>query len=318
MKCQVCNDEIDGCDWRRRFCGRAECQAEAACRRSARVRERHRRDRVQREVSPAVACRVCGLVLEAISGGHLARHGMDAAAYKAQYPLAPLAMDHIRERRSAAGQKHAAWREVSVRMIDARFNEFLTGSLLGDGHIGPTKRSARYAEGGSNEQYLRWKHELLSAYVPASFKFRLPKPDKRTGKVYPGWWIRSKTHPVLLEQRRLWYPDGIKYIPRPFVEANLSLFALAVWFCDDGHSGDPTYLYTLDFQAIEVGFLSRLLADKFGLTANVRSLSGKPALSFPVKSADRLRDLLRPFSIPGMEYKWLINRAKSSRRGGPT
>jgi len=177
--------------------------------------------------------------------------------------------------------------------------------MLGDGSIEKrlNRLNARYAEGGKNELYLKWKHDFLSQYFQCSFKGRISSPHTKSGKCYPGWWLRTTVHPLLTEWHSQWYRER-KIVPRNIVEQYLTEFALAVWFCDDGCSTNGATLYSMGFCEEEVIFLSELLQSRFGLANSIlKNKQGQPFIRFRAAASRKIKEILASFALPGMSYK---------------
>ena len=270
-------------------------------------------------------CAICGEPQRAI-GRHVAIHGISLADYRTMYPDAPLIVPSVGVLRGKGGTSQAQARRDAYQgqAPDQYLAEFLTGTLLGDGSLECRKKSARYAEGGKNETYLRWKHSVLQRYFPATFQERLSAPHVRTGKRYQGWWVRTTVHPLLTEAHGAWYSGSVKRVPFDIVEQHLTEFALAVWFCDDGSTPKSWYgaqLYTQGFQLDEVEFLRELLHRRFSLSTNILfNKKRQPFLSIGSASRITLQAILQRFSLPGMDYKArprdndLQNRSRRMRR----
>jgi hypothetical protein len=192
-----------------------------------------------------------------------------------------------------------------------RLFAFLTGALLGDGSLERSRRNARYAEGGANAAYLAWKRDLLAEYLPLTFRERLSAPHARTGRRYRGWWLRTAVHPLLTEWHSVGYPDGRKTVPRELVARHLTSFALAVWFCDDGHVAPrQAMLYTMAFTADDVAWLRDLIEQRFGLRPTVWfNARRQPSLGFGAADVPRIRHYLAAQALPGMAYKHGIRGA---------
>ena len=273
-------------------------------------RKRRRRERYRKadEGLEMVACKVCGDRFQIIQHSHLRRHGLTMQEYRQKFPDAELMTASMKKARSQGRTSRSKYLSYPGKDPNTKLFEFLTGSLLGDGSLErqSQKRNARYAEGGSNQDYLRYKYELLQEYFPCTWKERLSKRDKRTNKRYRGWWLRSCVHPVLTEWHKSWYHDRIKIVPEELVAQYLTPFALAIWFCDDGHNrGSSSYLYTMGFSKMETEFLSGLLIEKIGLKSKVLFNSSKlPMLRFNCASTQQLTELIKPFALPGMDYKY--------------
>lgn len=255
-------------------------------------------------------CAICGEPQQAI-GRHVSIHGMSLADYRTQYPGAPLSTPSVGVLRGKGGESQGQSRRDAYQgqLPDPYLAEFLTGVLLGDGHLECRKKNARYAEGGSNELYLRWKHSVLQRYFPTTFDQRLSAPHVRSGKRYQGWWIKTSAHPLLTEAHAAWYSGGIKGVPANIVEQHLTEFALAVWFCDDGCSlkdRSTANLYTMAFQLSDVEFLQELLFRRFSLSTNILfNKKRQPYLSFGRASRIALQAILQRVALPGMDYKAL-------------
>lgn len=253
-------------------------------------------------------CAICGEPQRAI-GKHTAIHGISLADYRFKYPDAPLITPAARVLHGRGGSSQAQARRDAYQgqVPDQYLAEFLTGTLLGDGHLECRKKNARYAEGGNNELYLRWKHSVLQRYFPTTFDQRLSAPHVRSGKRYQGWWIKTAVHPLLTEAHAAWYSGGVKRVPFDIVEQHLTEFALAVWFCDDGCAvkrRSNANLYTMGFQLSEVEFLQELLHRRFELPTNLLfNKKRQPFLQFGRASRIALQAILRRFSLPGMDYK---------------
>ena len=108
---------------------------------------------------------------------------------------------------------------------------------------------------------------------------------------------------MLTELHLQWY-SKVKIIPESLINENLTEFALAVWFCDDGCSSGSASLYTMSFSDREVKFLSSLLKSRFDLSGSIlKNKDNQPFIRFDANSKRKLNKMLSKFSIPGMEYK---------------
>ena len=292
---------------RLKTCVGAECHR-LALRDVSRAYENRKRATLFAAGVEMLRCAICGELQQTI-GRHIAIHNISLTAYQAKYPAAPLITPAVRVLRGKGGASQAQARHAAYQghAPDHYLAEFLTGSLLGDGSLECRKTNARYAEGGKNEMYLRWKHSVLQRYFPTTFNERLSSPHVRTGKRYQGWWVRTTAHPLLTKAHEAWYADGVKGVPTSFVEQHLTEFALTVWFCDDGcaiKNRSTASLYTMGFQLGDVEFLRELLLCRFSLAANILfNKKRQPYLSFGRASRVALQAILRRFSLPGMAYK---------------
>jgi hypothetical protein len=252
-----------------------------------------------------IACAVCGESFTIIQHTHLKRHGLTVAQYRELYPSAVLMTEEVRKTRVIGSLIQSRYLNYPGKQPDSHLYEFLTGSLLGDGSLEkqPSKLNARYAEGGSNELYLKWKHNFLSEYFQCSFTERLSSPHTKSGKRYQGWWVRTTVHPLLTDWHSQWYKQ-VKIVPQEIIEKYLTEFALAVWFCDDGCSTNGAKLYTMAFSEEEVIFLSELLVFKFDLANSIlKNKQNQFFINFRAAASRQLKEIISSFRIPGMAYK---------------
>jgi len=292
----------------RHTCGNAKCQAVYQKRCSTQVDQRRQSNRIkqlQLEGVDMVTCAVCNQQFEMIHHSHLKIHGLTVKQYKNIYPGLPTLNSRMKQTRGQGALTQSHYLNYIGREPDGKLYEFLTGSLLGDGHLEKTskKRNARYAEGGGNQKYLEWKNEFLSQYFSCVFSERLSSPHTKTEKQYQGWWLRTKVHPVLTELHSEWYCQK-KVVPQPLILKYLSEFALIIGFCDDGSSSHGIRFYTMAFSADEVEFLVTLLKSRFGLQGNIlKNKKNQMFINLDTNSKRKFRKITSQFSIPGMEYK---------------
>jgi hypothetical protein len=289
-------------------CGKPECQKIHIKQEIKKHDEQRQRQRIaQRKQSgiDLVTCQVCGKEFEMIHYRHLKTHEMTVSEYKKMYPNAPTLNSRTKQTRGEGAISQSHYLTYSGKEPDSRLLEFLTGALLGDGSLEKRKlrKNARYAEGGNNQAYLEWKHQLMCEYFHCTFFERLSKPDKRTGKRYHGWWLRTSIHPLLTDLHRQWYQPH-KVVPMDLINRYLTEFALTVWFCDDGYSGSGIFLYPLSFSHVESQFLQEILYDRFRLSFSLLTNSkNQPLFRLQAGSRYRFREIVGAFDIPGMAYK---------------
>lgn len=286
-------------------CGKVECvkksRLEIQRRFDLKVRQNKKKSGVEMMV-----CKVCGQPVCSFPI-HLKTHQMTFADYLKMYPGSRQSTEEVNRSRGAQGEKRAKFNSYPAAPPDFELSQFLVGTMLGDGHVSRDKKNGRYAEGGRNKSYMKWKFDFLRKYFPCTFKFKLSSPHTKTGKRYRGWWLRSCVHPFLTALHEMWYKDGVKKIPFKWVSKNLTSFALAVWFCDDGHwhkVSPRAFLYTMAFSRFEVLQLKMELNKRFGLTAKMEFNKKKqPFLTFSAEDRLKLRSIVSQHKIPGMAYK---------------
>ncbi|HEY9692750.1 MAG TPA: hypothetical protein V6D15_11120 [Oculatellaceae cyanobacterium] len=289
-------------------CGRSECQAiyyKQTIKKADRLRQINHIEHLKQQGFDMVTCGVCNQQLEMIGYNHLKTHHLTVKEYELIYPNLPRLNSRIQQKRCQEAMKRSSYLTYQGKEPDRELYEFLTGCLLGDGSIEKflNKLNARYAEGGSNQQYLEWKYKFLSQYFSCSFNERLSSPHTKTGKRYKGWWLKTKVHPLLTQLHEQWY-KGNKIIPKGFIEKYFSEISLIVWFCDDGCSSSGVNFYTMAFADDEVRFLVDLLYSRFGIYGSIlKNSKNQPFIKLNADSRKKLKQITSRFSIPGMEYK---------------
>ena len=169
FNCLVCGTKVNpdlvhpACH---RTCGSSECQAIYLKRSIARAdlrRQRNRIEKLKQQGIDLVTCAICKQQFEMIGYNHLKTHGLTNEEYKRLYPNLAVINSRIKEQRGTEAAKRSRYLNYKGKKPDKKLHEFLTGCLLGDGSLEkrPSKRNARYAEGGSNQKYLEWKYKFM-------------------------------------------------------------------------------------------------------------------------------------------------------------
>lgn len=186
------------------------------------------------------------------------------------------------------------------------FTAFLTGSLLGDGHIARHGPSARLEvkQGDRNIAYLHWLHRFL-----AERGWTSPTLPPLHSAVGPGnritFYARSRTYAsrLLLPLREDWTDPvtGRKRLP---AELTLPPLTFAIWVQDDGgaHASGMT-LSTQGFTVAEADRLAALLTATYGVPVHRWLRTAGPVLYLPKRSLETVRPLLLPHLVATMRYK---------------
>ena len=143
---------------------------------------------------------------------------------------------------------------------------FLNGELLGDASLiwGCEGISAYYSITSKHKEYLDWLRKKL-------FDFGLQKVDKiRKYKNSWGYYflLQTKYYRELSVLRKLWYPNGIKIVPK---ELKLNPLTTKMWFIEDGSafirsSGKKAINFcTNSFKKEDVERLAQMLRNELNL-----------------------------------------------------
>jgi hypothetical protein len=207
-------------------------------------------------------------------------------------------------------EKYKAREQYFTKEMD----EYIIGTLLGDGHIEIEKayrKSGRLEICHSLKQqdYLLWQ---LNFVIGLTDTLRTGE-STTNGKTYKSCGFHTLSHPKFLEYRNLFYgPDGIKVI-KPSIKDRFTIKSLAVLIMDDGshHRNDTMRIATDCFTLEDHRVLQNMLIDNFGLKANIGwEKEDKEAnqkahyyMWFNKTNAVKLSDLIRPHVIESMQYK---------------
>ncbi len=216
----------------------------------------------------------------------------------------------------------AGWREAgSLRpgdrvlmplphYLSSRQRQLVLGSLMGDGSISPKRMNGagvamksrfRFGHGPKQDAYAQWKASHLAG-VPISIS-----PHSKGG-------LMVETAPLIeLDQlREAVYVSGKKVFSWDYVK-ELSPFALAIWYMDDGslairRKDGSAGRAEICVEAMEPSSRRRVLAwltDTLGLSVGLVDKSGKAFLVFDRDGTESLHRLIARYVPPSMAYKLL-------------
>ena len=188
--------------------------------------------------------------------------------------------------------------------------QLVLGGLMGDGSISPKgdhssgpgmKSRFRFGHGPKEDEYAQWKASLLAG-VPVSVS-----PHSKGGlmvETTPLAELDVLRDAVYVGKKKLFSWDYIK---------ELTPFALAIWYMDDGsfavrRNDGSAGRSDICVQAMDGGTQSRLvqhLNDSFGLSCKLIDRAGKAVIIFDRDGTEALHDLIASYVPPSMEYKLL-------------
>lgn len=180
-------------------------------------------------------------------------------------------------------------------------DQVLLGSLLGDATLGGRKSGSNcphLAETHADHQgdYLRWKAEALANLRPTVRQ----DTTRVKGTDYRIIRMLTRSAPVLLSYRTMFYPNGIKRVSEAIL-SRLDDLGVAVWIMDDGNlksdrrwpSRPRLRLYTCCFDGIAHERMQVFFKARYGVTPSISRPARNPYLSF---AADDTEALLRQLS----------------------
>jgi len=188
--------------------------------------------------------------------------------------------------------------------------DIFVGSLLGKGYAEKRGLGIRLIlqQEESNREYLQWFFNNISkkGYCSENVPKMYTKIEKKGKKRYI-LRVRTYTYNNLLFLYDMFYKDNYKYI-NPDIETFLTPLSLAIWFIDVGTKSSSGFKFcTNSFKLQEVEILCNILNSKFSLNSCILS-AGFPnqyVLFIPKSSKDFFLNLLSPYILPSMKYKFL-------------
>jgi len=179
-------------------------------------------------------------------------------------------------------------------------NQFIVGSMLGDGNIDFSRGSARlrFCHGSGQIEYLKWKKEILGDLVQQDIGIYTQKERNSTAIL-----IQTIQHQEFEKYYEKFYYNGKKVIPKD-IQNILTPFGLAVWYMDDGSKIKDSrglVLCTDSFSTNENLLLVDVLKNKFNIISNLRNSSNR--ICIYGDEVDKFFDLIKDYIIPSMHYK---------------
>lgn len=192
--------------------------------------------------------------------------------------------------------------------------EVLIGTLLGDGHLERQKGAVNYRlkfqQSAFHQNYILHLYDIFKDFVSTPPKSRI---RIGFGKEQSTWYFNTFAHPVFLYYGELFYKNNKKVIPDSLEEL-LTPVSLAFWYMDDGglksHQSKGVILHTHSFSMEEVQFVCNILTDKWNLSCWPRVQKDGIQIYISGKSYETLRELIYPYLISDMYYKFPSERKR--------
>jgi recombination protein RecA len=188
--------------------------------------------------------------------------------------------------------------------------QLVLGGLMGDGSVSPKqvgkcgvtmKSRFRFGHGPKQDAYARWKASLLEG-VPVTIS-----PHAKGG-------LMVETTPLVEFDalREAVYLAGKKVFSWDYLK-ELTPFALAIWYLDDGTfaerrkdgSAGRSEIVVEAMESSTRHRLLELLRDTYGLSVKLTDRAGKAVLVFDRDGTEAFHELIAPYVPACMEYKLL-------------
>lgn len=194
--------------------------------------------------------------------------------------------------------------------------DLLVGTLLGDGNCqtqtsGNTWRY-RAVHKLAHESYLLHKYETLKDFCPTPPKLSVIS-DPRTNKEYSRYTFQTVTADEFRYYGQLFYKKQNDNSWKKQVPSNVASLltprALAYWYMDDGAlkwrgKSNAVRICTDSFSTDEIYLLKNVLETSFSLKVSLQKKDSIERLSILEESYPKLKDLIVPYLLPCMYYKF--------------
>lgn len=145
----------------------------------------------------------------------------------------------VRRQSQCSNAKRRIDQQLTLETLPNRTYQVLIGSLLGDGCVTSQGGEYMFQEGHSLKQqdYLLWKQIQLAVFHAKDAE--LQRADAWQGRCL----LRTGVHPIFTQIRHAWYTirlgDEKKSRIPDYVDSQLDLLGLLIWYLDDGTRGNP-------------------------------------------------------------------------------
>jgi len=181
-------------------------------------------------------------------------------------------------------------------LITDEFEQFIYGSLLGDGSLRIAKNgsaSLRFGHGKNQENYIKWKHSLIAGI---SNSIREENDAFR---------FETYHYSNLAQYKDKFYVNNKKEASLQIADT-LGALAYAIWYLDDGtFDNNKRYRMSICAKSQSIEFLDRCVfnLNQIGINCN----RYKHNIVFPNKeSCIAFNNYILPFVPTSMEYKSLL------------
>ena len=188
-------------------------------------------------------------------------------------------------------------------------HKIIDGCLLGDGHL-EYKDNKNYnsclSYGSSVKEHTEYIHQFFKEYCNENYREikRSEIFDKRTNKTYVRYWFRTKCLPIFTEQRKRFYSNGLKIIPR---DLEINEVLLLFWYIGDGELESKNgyiKLHTNSFTLSDVNFLISKLKN---FEAKIsKKVENQYIISIPRKCVKLFLKYIGNCPIKNYKHKWVF------------
>ena len=210
-----------------------------------------------------------------------------------------------------------------VIKLSERQRSIIVGTLLGDGHLEAVNKGQTYrlkiTHSVRQKEYIEWLYNELKNLVRTPPQRKLKKGINKT---YEEYWFNTYSLGSLRFYGQQFYVGGEKIIPE-IIGKLLDQLAIAVWFMDVGSyksNRHKTYvIHTLSFKKKDLQLLSEVLERKYRIKTKLHKQYYKSSIKWRLyilsESADKFKDLIKPYILPSLKYKLGLKPVGLARLG---
>ncbi|MBT3985718.1 hypothetical protein HOD38_02555 [archaeon] len=189
-------------------------------------------------------------------------------------------------------------------------NQFVFGTLLGDGTLGIGKRNTqarlKIEHSSKDSSYVEYKARLLGNFVTGGIN-TYSKYNKKNDKKYTCTYFITKTHPEFTKIHKIFYKRKIKVLKKEVLDI-IGELGLAIWIMDDGYYNKKSRfieIYTMNFDYHEHLTIQKWFKEKYNIYSKIcwHKQSERFYLRFNQKDTAVLIEHIKPYIVAGMERK---------------
>jgi len=198
-------------------------------------------------------------------------------------------------------------------IISDILNEFITGSLLGDGYITKYLFNKQTSKNKNSmlsikhsikqKEYVLYKYSILTNEIKCKLTECEFYDDRIKFKnIYKYILLNTIQNKSFNEIRNIWYEEK-KIIPK---NIKITPLVLAIWFQDDGYKSQKGgyYLCTDNFSINDVELLQKILFDNFKIESNIHIRNKKHnRIYIKTKCINTFNKIVLPYMCKSMIYK---------------
>jgi len=210
--------------------------------------------------------------------------------------------------RNGIRKRNTQGRRLNPCVLTACQKEVVIGALLGDGGVvAGNRESAHLTYASKSEQHATYVANYLRSVACPAHKEKLSittQYDNRTDKSYTRHCFRSVCDTTFRAVHRLWYPCGVKMIPR---DTKLSPLSCLIWYLGDGGLNKQTGNITLATNCFAREEIEEILLpqlSQFVACIYKRNGEGQFAVRIPRRNVPMFLAHIGPCPFNDYVHKW--------------